>query len=159
MARGRFISREIIIDKKVNELSSDTARLAFTWMITLADKEGRVTGDEYLLKAALFPRRKDITPDVCVKIIDELADKKFILVYQDDDEEKYIQFLNFEKHQKGLRKDREADSAIPHWENCFYIAGVLPDEFRIIDGRIRVKVKSKVKFKDNGDDEVPPRRS
>lgn len=154
MARGRFISNAIITDRKVNELSSDTVRLAFTWWITLADKEGRVVADEFLMKAALFPRRSEITAEVCWKIASELAEKDFILLYQDDSGEKYGQFPNFEKHQKGLRKDREPASEIPHWDGCKHIAGRLPEDCRIVSGKMRVN--NNVNENNNNNDKDDP---
>jgi len=45
MARGRFISNDVINDKEINDLSSDTCRLAYVFLITIADREGRVAGD------------------------------------------------------------------------------------------------------------------
>ena len=57
MPRGRFISKEITLDKKVNNLADDTSRLAFTWLITFADCEGRTPGDPAVVRSLLFARR------------------------------------------------------------------------------------------------------
>ena len=128
MARGRFISRAIITDRAVNELSSDTCRLAWTWLITLADREGRIIGEPELLLAALFPRRRDILPETIQQFIKEWVEKKFVIWYLADDGDRYMQLLNFEKHQIGLRKEREPESEIQSPDNCRIIAGTLPEE-------------------------------
>lgn len=169
MARGRFISKSITTDREINALSSDTSRLAFTWLLTFADCEGRVTGEPDLLLASLFPRRQDITPDLLETFIQEWASAGFIVWYLAPDGDRYIQFLNFSKHQIGLRKDREAFNPIPAPENAALLAGTLPDELRQSSGtapdqlrsnsgltpaEVKVKVKDNVKVEDEGEYEV-----
>ncbi len=61
MARGRMINSTVCADKKINGLSNDTSRLAFTWLITHADREGRTHGDPAMVRSMLFPRRDDVT--------------------------------------------------------------------------------------------------
>jgi len=169
LARGRFISKSITTDREINALSSDTSRLAFTWLLTFADCEGRVTGEPDLLLASLFPRRQDITPDLLETFIQEWASAGFIVWYLAPDGDRYIQFLNFSKHQIGLRKDREAFNPIPAPENAALLAGTLPDELRQSSGtapdqlrsnsgltpaEVKVKVKDNVKVEDEGEYEV-----
>lgn len=128
MARGRFISNAVIIDSKINKLSSDTSRLGFIYAITLADCEGRITGNEYLLKASLFPLNTGVTPEDCKSFAAEWAELGLITWYEDKNGEKIIQFPNFDKHQKGLRKDREAESNFAEWgKGCKLISGVNPE--------------------------------
>ena len=126
MARGRFISNRIIVDRQINDLSTDTCRLAFTWLITLADCEGRVFGEPDLLVSSLFPRRVDITPEMMESFIVEWANADFVTWYQASDGERYIQFRTFEKHQVGLRKNREAPSSYPDPKDCKILAGSKP---------------------------------
>ena len=161
MARGRFISKSITTDREINALSSDTSRLAFTWLLTFADCEGRVTGEPDLLLASLFPRRQDITPDLLETFIQEWASAGFIVWYLAPDGDRYIQFLNFSKHQIGLRKDREAFNPIPAPENAALLAGTLPDERRQSSGTAPDQLRSnsgltpaEVKVKDKDKDEV-----
>ena len=61
MAKARMISNGIAQDKRVHQLSDDISRLAYTWLITFADCEGRTPGDPAIVRAMLFPRREDIT--------------------------------------------------------------------------------------------------
>lgn len=126
MARGRLISKNIIIDRTVNMLSDDTSRLGFTWLITLTDCEGRTVGEPDLLKAALFPRRSDITPEIMEQYIIEWANAGFIVWYYGGDGDRYIQFKNFTKYQPGLRKEREGQSNIPGPEEVRSYSAVTP---------------------------------
>jgi hypothetical protein len=112
MASGRLIHQKITEDKKVNSLSDDTSRLAFTWLITFADAEGRTVGDPALLRAKLFPRRDDVTIGRMMNYIQEWNDAGLIIWYVSGDEQ-YISFPNFDRYQPNLRKEREAPSRIP----------------------------------------------
>lgn len=112
MARGRFISNGVISDKKINELQDDTSRLAFTWLITTADAEGRTHGDPAMVRSILFPRRVDVTVERMEAYISEWAACGLIRWYESNDD-LWIDFPNFEKHQTGLRKEREPASQIP----------------------------------------------
>ena len=142
MARGRFISNAIITDRQVHELSSDTCRLAYTWLITLADREGRVVGEPDLLLAQLFPRRLGkITPDDVEGFINEWVNAGFMIWYEGNDGDKVLQLVNFEKHQSGLRKEREAESVYADPQDCRIISGVSPEQ-------IPVKLNSNVNEND-----------
>jgi hypothetical protein len=128
MARGRFISNAIITDRQIHDLSSDTCRLAYTWLITLADREGRVTGEPDMLLAQLFPRRlNEITPDDIEGFINEWVNAGFVIWYEGSDGDKVLQLVNFEKHQVGMRKMREPTSSFRDPENCRIIAGSVPE--------------------------------
>ena len=128
MARGRFISNAIIIDKQIHDLSSDTCRLAYTWLITLADREGRVIGEPDLLLTQLFPRRlREISPEDIEVFINEWVNAGFIVWYEGEDGDRVIQLVNFEKHQVGMRKIREPISSFNAPEDCRIIAGRPPE--------------------------------
>lgn len=112
MARGRFVSSEITKDKRINDLSDDTSRLAFTWLITFADSEGRTFGDPALVRSILFPRRSDISIEQMETYIREWAELGLVQWYKAAND-LWIFFPAFDKHQVGLRKDREAPSTYP----------------------------------------------
>jgi ribosomal protein S16 len=128
MARGRFISNYIIEDREMNELSNDTCRLAYVFLITLADREGRITGELGYLTSKLFPRRREITLEMVRGFIQEWADAGFLVWYEDKEGKRALQLINFEKHQRGLRKDREPESEFENPKSCKIIAGELPKE-------------------------------
>jgi len=150
MAKGRFVSKQITIDKKVNDLKDPWSMLGFTWMIPHADCEGRLYGDPSVLKSIIFPRQNG---NISVEQVEKMAcdwHNAGLIIYYEDDCDRYIQLLNFEKHQSGLRKDREPASAIPRFN---------PDNCRIIAGLNRVKL-SKVKLsKVEEEDNAPHVRS
>ena len=149
MARGRMITNLICKDKKVHALSDDTARLLFTWLITVADCEGRTYGDPAIVKATIFPRRTDITADRVDGYLNEMYMNGLIVRYIVDDEQ-YIYFPAFEKNQIGLRKDREAKSEIPPFP-LRSKSGVSPEELpvKLIEVN-RIEVNRKVEEADSG---------
>jgi len=112
MARGRIIINEVVKDKRINDLCNDTSRLGFTWLITFADVEGRTHGDPALLRSMLFPRRSDITVEQMEKYIIEWHLAGLVEWYEAEGD-LWITLPNFDKHQVGLRKDREPASNIP----------------------------------------------
>ena len=112
MAKGRFISKEICLDKKVNGLSDGYSMVGFTWLITHADCEGRIYGDPAIVKSLIFPRRMDVTVEMVNGYIQEWETTGLIKTYEVNSDI-YIQFPNFDKHQVGLRKEREPHSPIP----------------------------------------------
>lgn len=138
MPRGRFISREISLDEKVNALSDDTARLLFTWLIPHLDCEGRLHGDPITVKSIVFPRRK-ISVLKIDKYLNEIAKLGLILRYSVDGNA-YLLAPHFEKHQLGLQKSKEAQSQIPPPP-----PELLQSNSRITPPQVKVKAKAKVK--------------
>lgn len=158
MARGRMITNQICRDKKIHELSDDTSRLAFTWLITFADVDGRVPGDPAIVRSMVFPRRDDVTVKEMDTYIQEWHDAGLIVRYEANDD-LYIWFPAFEKNQPGMRKDREPESIIPPPpsepdyntpqqpseplpDDCRQTAGSVPDE-------IPVKLREEKLIKEN----------
>ena len=142
MAKGRFVSKQITIDKKVNDLKDPWSMLGFTWMIPHADCEGRLYGDPSVLKSVIFPRQNG---NISVEEVEKMAcdwHNAGLVIYYEDDCDRYIQLVNFEKHQTGLRKDREPASVIPRFN---------PETCRIIAGLNRVKL-SEVEVKSSKDE-------
>jgi hypothetical protein len=111
MARGRFISKEVSLDEKVDALSDDTCRLLFTWLITHLDCEGRMYGDAQTVKSIVFPRR-EISIKKVERYLQELEKLELISRYSVKGNQ-YLWMRNFEKHQVGLVKMKEAPSIIP----------------------------------------------
>jgi len=137
MARGRFVSKAISLDEKVNALSDDTARLLFTWLITHLDCEGRMHGDPVTVKSIIFPRR-NISHRKIENYLKELEKNELIFRYSVNGNQ-YLLMKTFEKHQPGLRKDKESASQIPPFT---------PELGRSEDGNGLTQVKVKVKDKD-----------
>ncbi len=99
-------------DKCVNDLSDDTSRLAFTWLITFADCEGRTHGDPAMVRSMVFPRREDVSVAQMETYITEWARLGLIIWYEAKGD-KWIWFPGFEDNQPGLVKAKEAPSRIP----------------------------------------------
>lgn len=143
MARGRFISKAISLDEKVDALSDDTARLLFTWLITHLDCEGRMHGDAQTVKSIVFPRRK-IQVAKIEKYLKELENGELIFRYFVNGNQ-YLCMKNFEKHQPGLNKNRETQSQIPP---------PTPELIQSKSGVTPSQVKDKDKVKDKTKEEV-----
>ncbi len=111
MPRGRFLSKAISLDEKVNALSDDTSRLLFTWLISHLDCEGRLHGDPITVKSIVFPRRT-ISVRRVDKYLNEIEKQGLIIRYTVNGNA-YLFAPHFEKHQTGLQKNKEAQSQIP----------------------------------------------
>ncbi len=158
MPRGRFISREISLDEKVDALSNDTARLLFTWLIPHLDCEGRMHGDATTVKSIVFPRRSMHTRTV-EKYLKQMEKLGLILRYSVNEtqisskenahlgaQNTYLLAPNFEKHQMGLQKSKEAQSHIPPPP-----PDLLQTYSRVSPPQVKVKVK--VEDKDSSSSE------
>lgn len=111
MPDGRFLSKSIAHDWELNTVSFQADYL-FARMIPHLDVEGRMPGHPGQVKAMTVPLRDELTPQAVDTALAELADAGLIVWYEVDARH-YIAFPKFQRHQKGLRKDREADSVIP----------------------------------------------
>lgn len=143
MARGRMITNQICRDKKVYGLSDDTCRLLFTWLITFADREGRVHGDPALVRSMIFPR-SEIAIGKIDSYLEELQACGLILRFEHAGD-RFIWFPKFDKNQPGMRKDREPASELPapspadleDYSRMF--SGNLPDDYRQDTGLMEFK--------------------
>lgn len=105
MARIRTIKNDFFTDDKIGELSKG-ARLLFIGLLTIADREGRLEDRPKRIKVQAMPYDDDDTDS----LLQELGEAKFILRYEANSE-KYIQIVNFVKHQRPHPK--EPESVIP----------------------------------------------
>lgn len=105
MARARNIKPGFFSNDKLAELPP-LGRILFAGLWTIADRKGRLEDRPKKVKAEILPY------DGCNvdKLLDELQSRAFILRYECGGV-RYIQVLNFEKHQNPHTK--EADSTIP----------------------------------------------
>lgn len=114
MAEGRMLTRRVSRSTKLADLSSDTARMIYSWLIPYTDVEGRMEADPRLLKADIAPLLDHITPEVINNVLLDCARVGLIILYTGKHDGKaYLQVTKFEANQKNLRKDREAPSQIP----------------------------------------------
>ncbi len=111
MARGRFLSKNISLDRDINQLDIKSA-LIWTWLIAHLDVEGRFFADPAVIKGQVLPRKKEIEVEDIQNALDKLVKQGKIFIYEDRGD-KYLYMPKFASHQVGLRKDREAPSDIP----------------------------------------------
>jgi hypothetical protein len=112
MARCRLLYQKVVLSRQLSNLSDDTSRLAFTWLIPFGDREGRTRGDPGLVCALLFPRRRDITDERMENYIREWHAQKLVIWYRVDGD-LWLAFTQWEKHQRGFDRRHEPDSEIP----------------------------------------------
>lgn len=112
MARGRVIANTICGDKRINELSDDTSRLAFTWLITFSDAAGRTSGDPAMLRSMLFPRREDISVEQMTSYVKEWQERGLIQWYEARGDW-WISFPQFGRYQVGFDHRHEPESTVP----------------------------------------------
>lgn len=162
MARGRMINSRIAMDKAVNDLMDDTSRLAFTWLITFADSEGRTHGDPALVASMVFPRRRDVTPTLMMAYMVQWEAKGLIHYYEAEGDW-WIEFPAFAKNQRGLDRRKEPDSIIPPPDG--YVPSTeeartehvpsTAEEKRTEEKRTEVVTEQKASVPSTDDDELP----
>lgn len=108
MARSRNIKPSFFTNDDLSDCSF-AARLMFAGLWTLADRAGRLEDRPKKIRGELFPHDQ-IDADA---LLSELASKRFITRYSIG-ENKYIQVVNFEKHQNPHKN--EIESVIPEPE-------------------------------------------
>lgn len=123
MARIRSIKPETFFDEELCELPFDV-RYAFIGLWCYADREGRLVDSPKKLKAYIFPYDKvDMEA-----VLSKLTAKPFIVRYEENGG-KYIQIINFAKHQRPHHT--ETDSVIPepktHDNGCLTVKSPLQD--------------------------------
>jgi len=111
MARGRMLQNRISKSKKLAELSSDTVRLLYTWMLSHLDVNGNFYADPVMVNNIVFTRLNKSANDV-QNALDELEQEGLIERYQINDEI-YLKYPDFHEKQPKIQRDREASPEIP----------------------------------------------
>lgn len=110
MARARIIKPGFFKNDILSECSM-AARVLFAGLWTLADRMGRLEDRPKQIKGEIFPHDAVNVDD----LLNELVKHNFIIRYEARNN-KYIQVLTFEKHQKPHTK--EIASTIPSYEEA-----------------------------------------
>jgi len=111
MPDGRFLSKTIAHDFELNTVSIEADYL-FTRCIPHLDREGRMPGHPSQVKGITCPMRAELSEMVIDQALEELA-RAGLVVWYEVEGRPYLEFPGFTPHQKGMRKDREAESRIP----------------------------------------------
>lgn len=121
MARGRMISRSLGSSRKFAELPGTSGRLAefsqllFTLIVSHTDDWGRMAGDPFTVKHAVFPtssRREDDFADALAAM-----SRVGLIKWFDADGVQVVQIVNFDAHQVGLHK--RTPSKFPEFSGKF----------------------------------------
>ena len=119
MARARNIKPGFFKNEDLAELPAEI-RLLFIGLWTLADREGRMEDRPRRIKAELFPFDSfDVDP-----MLNHLQTKSFIVRYEVSGE-RFLQVVNFVKHQDPHYKERASEiPAPPGGENLIKASGI-----------------------------------
>jgi hypothetical protein len=113
MPRTRSLKQDFFKDEDLCSLPME-CRLFFAGMWCQADREGRLEYRPKRLKVEIMPFDDVDVSAICQKLqnpgIDHRPEKKFIIIYEVDGQ-KYIQLLNFKKHQRPHHLEKP--SSIP----------------------------------------------
>jgi len=110
MPEGRMLKKCISDSKKLGALTSDSARLLYTWLLPHLDVEGRYSADPEIIKGHIFPKVKSMTVSKIKKLLLNLDEIGLIILYRNNSED-YLQLKQFTKYQK-IDKKKEASSKI-----------------------------------------------
>lgn len=107
MARARNIKPGFFINDELAEIDP-LGRLLFIGLWTIADREGRLEYRPARIKVETLPY------DDCdiEKLLEDLETRGFILTYFLEDS-RYIQIVNFSKHQNPHRNEKESEIPAP----------------------------------------------
>lgn len=111
MAKGRMLQKRISNSRKMANLSSDTTRLLYTWMLSHLDINGCFYADPVMVNNIVMTRLlKPIK--VIEACLDELEREGLIIRYESDGE-RYLSYPDFEEKQPSLQPTKEGKPDIP----------------------------------------------
>lgn len=111
MAKGRMLQKRISNSRKMALLSSDTARLLYTWILPHLDINGCFYADPVMVNNIIFTRlQKPI--DVVSSALDEMEGVGLIIRYEVAGEV-YLTYPDFGEKQPSLQVSKEGRPTIP----------------------------------------------
>ena len=152
MPQGRIILKSISESRKLSQLSSDGARLLYTWLIPHLDINGCFSGDAEVINGRVLTRLGKTTRDV-ESYLDELQSIDLIIRYQANGDV-FLHVPDFTEKQPSLQARKEAKSRIPLPSQDAVLrtnSGQTPDLFQPSSAISKVK-GSKVKGSKGHDD-------
>lgn len=109
MANGRFISKSISYDERLNELSL-LSHFLYVQCIPHLDRDGLLTGERGAIKAMAVPARDEIDHAIVAACIEEWKALELVTEYRSGRHGTALFFHGFHKNQVGMRYDRETPS-------------------------------------------------
>lgn len=113
MARIRYLKPDFFTDEDVGKLPFHV-RLFYQGLWVLADKEGRIEDRPQKLKISIFPY-DDINAEECLQEltnVKQYSGQPFIHRYTCDGQ-RYIQIINWHKHQKPHHTEKDSNIPAP----------------------------------------------
>lgn len=138
MARARNIKPSFFTNDKLADCALG-ARLLFIGLWTIADREGRLDDNPRKIKAVIFPYDNMD----CDNLLIQLEKNGFILRYSIG-ENKYIQILNFVKHQNPHIKEGVSSIPAPDLHCASTVQNVPLPPSPILNPDIPKKISKKV---------------
>lgn len=114
MAKARMLHKKISLSLQVNDLTLP-ARLLFTWLIAVADDEGRLKGNPKYVKATVVPLT-NWSPKLIQSYLKMMNDGGLIHYWQENNEW-FIEFVKWNDYQH-IRKDRFEPSKLPSFNGA-----------------------------------------
>lgn len=155
MPRGRFLGKDIATSQRLADLSNDSHRMLWCMLVPHTDREGCIDGRPAVLKATAIPMLS-WSDKRLTAALEDLAGVGLISHMLTECEQPVIQLTNFNRHQQGMKYDRETASKFGPLRSR---SGVGPDVRRIrseqVEGKVEGKVEVKVEVKEPP--LVPPR--
>lgn len=108
MARGRMVSKALSTSQKFARLHdvagkrAEFCQLLFPLLVAHADDYGRQSGDTFTVKHAVVPTspRKETDVAFALQCLHDVG----LVVWYEVDGRKYLEIVDFDKHQSGLHK-------------------------------------------------------
>lgn len=154
MADGRFVSKSIAQSEQLGRVSLEADYL-FGRCIPHLDREGRMIGNPELVRSMVCPLRRELDADRVGKLIAELVQAELVVWYEANGRQ-CLFFPGFHRHQRGLRKRREAVSRLPSPKEkgakqidllSTGVAGSTPADAGPTPPEVEVEVEGKLKEK------------
>jgi len=111
MPDGRFVSRGISQSEQLARVCLK-ADFLFGRCIPHLDRDGRMSGNPSLVKSTACPLRDEITVEDVPELLRSLAGEGLLKWYAADGKQ-VLEFPGFERNQRGLKYEREAESRFP----------------------------------------------
>ena len=108
---AKLLAANVSRSRKLAELSSDSVRLLWTWLLPHCDEYGNFYGEPDLVRGTVVPRLKHWDDEKIKKALMEMVAKGLILAYSVDGEH-YIHIDRWEDFQ-SFRADRDRKNIFP----------------------------------------------
>lgn len=135
MARGRMISKSLSTSKKYAALYGEPlgeyCQALYPLLVAHADDFGRLEGDAFTVKHSVVPASKRQENDV-LQALQLLHDVRLVIWFEHDGS-RYLQIVDFERHQGGLHKRTKSRFPRPPGKSGKVLA--IPSELKGTEGK------------------------